>query len=521
MKTVQPFMLHWIAVFSFYTYGTHGFSLCTKISMELGVPEFETLCDLDFCTCRDPFGRVRCVCPAEDPSEEIILKSKDSCSVPADATSLSLENCKKVTVIKEALQDVRSLTKVEFINVSDVSIAGRIFHPDGPSQSVHFINSTIPDIPSFTFSGNMDSVIFEGSTIGIIRAFAFSNIKGADRIMFLKTNVMNVEAQTFKKFTTNKFLLVDSSFKVIPSRFVVDVGVEQIFKIDSTNIDAIRTLGFQVYGPKKVLILNSKITRLQEEAFKIVTKGEVVVENNVIRNIDNEAFRGISVDRYVILQSGKQKFKFRNQTVTNAYDKSLYINRSAFDVQIGKIQVDEACTCDGLTLWKNILNGGKKNLENTDVDLELILCQMGNSNGQDYMSGHEFYNDQCTKLTASIYFFVLIITATAVGILIVIVAIVCIVRKRRQKWKYIPSAVHERGQKEDKNRSENKKGKKKQPPQRKSDPTKAIIVPDGRTYKETEFHIIVEKAEPLNDDCVPGAVVRDRSQSQINPSNRT
>lgn len=34
------------------------------------MPEFETLCDLDFCTCRDPFGRVRCVCPAEVSNTE-------------------------------------------------------------------------------------------------------------------------------------------------------------------------------------------------------------------------------------------------------------------------------------------------------------------------------------------------------------------------------------------------------------------------------------------------------------------
>ncbi|EEB17725.1 hypothetical protein Phum_PHUM483650 [Pediculus humanus corporis] len=41
-------------------------SLCTKMSAERGVTEYENLCDLEFCSCRDPFGQMKCTCTAEE-----------------------------------------------------------------------------------------------------------------------------------------------------------------------------------------------------------------------------------------------------------------------------------------------------------------------------------------------------------------------------------------------------------------------------------------------------------------------
>lgn len=457
----------------------------------------------------------------QDEDEEIIVKSKGSCSLLPDTTSLSLENCTKVTVIKDALQDVRALHNLEFINVGELSIQGRLFPSDGPARNVLFKNSTIPDVPSFAFSGNVDSVLFDNCHVGAIRAFAFSNINGADRVVFREANVSYVEAQAFKKFPLNKLLIVDSHFNVIPSRFVLDVTVEHLFKIESTYIGEIQTSGFKIFNPRKVVVVNSMINKLHEEAFKIVTRGEVVIEDNVLNSIENEAFRSVSVDKHVIVQNGRQKFKFKNQTVTHLREKSLYINRSVFEVHIGQLMVDEACTCDGIVFWKDVITRGKTTENAIEIELEPIWCHMDDQTDGylEYVSARGFFSNHCTKLTTSIYFFVIIITATAVGVLLAIAIGVCILRRRR-KWKPVPLSGRNLHQKDPRNVREKRKDKKKQAGGDKPGATKAIIVPDGRTYKETEFHIIVEKAEPLDEECLPCTVVRDRSHSQLNQQNR-
>lgn len=425
---------------------------------------------------------------------------------------------------KGAFQNVKGLHNLELVNIAEVIIEGRIFTSDGPPRKIHIKNCTIPDIPSFAFSGNVNSVIIENCSVGVTRAFAFSSIHEADRVIFDGTTVANVEAQTFKKFPVNTFIFANSHFDEIPSRFVADVAVDILFKIESTYIETVRTSGFKIHNPKKFLLINSMINKLHDEAFKVITKGEVVMDSNVLNTIDNEAFRGVSVDKYVILQNGKQKFKFLNQTVTNLEGKSLYVNRTVFDVNIGRLMIDEPCTCDALVLWTEIVTFGRKSIDlSVDSELEPIWCHLDDSRdgNVEYVSGREFYKDHCTKLTSSIYFFVIIITTTAVVLVLTIAIIVCCL-KRKKKWKPVPSSSRANAAQNKDHRqmkvTAKKKGKKKRGGEggKSSEPTKAIIVPDGRTYKETEFHIIVEKAEPLDEECVSYTVVRDRSRTQIN-----
>lgn len=443
----------------------------------------------------------------------MIIRSDGSCSVSPGTTSLILENCRKATVIEEPFQNAPDLNHLEFVNVSEVSIQGRLFPSNGPPRTVQFINSTIPDVPSFSFSGNIKAVVFENSYVGIIRPFAFSNIISADSIIFRDTNVTHVEAQSFKKFTVDKFILFGSQFNVIPSRFVVDLIVNTVFKIDFCYIEVIRTLGFKISGPKKLVVVDSKVNKLSGESFRIETKGEVIIEDNVFNTVTNEAFRGLSVDKYVIQQTGRQKLRFRNQTITNLEEKSLFFNRTVFDVLIERLQVDEACTCDEILQWKNIITIGTKAADTLDSELELIWCHMDDTKEGDteYISARDFYKDHCKEISSGIYFFVIIITGTGIIMACLVMCIVCMLRKRR-KWKPVPCTARENQRKT----KVDKKGRRKEDVNGKQGSTKAMIVPDGRTYTETEFHIIVEKAEPLKDECIPYTVVRDKSRNQIN-----
>lgn len=467
-------------------------------------------------------------------TEEITLRSTGSCGIPTEATAISIENCEKVSVIEESFKGLKGLRSIALANIKQLSIKSYGFHwnetlEDYPQGlSINLTNVTIPDVPTFAFKGRIDSVIFDRSYVAMLRSFSFSSISKAERIEFQSTNVANIEAQAFKKFTISKFIIRNSRFNVIPSRFLVDVYVDNLFKIENTFIDVIRTLAFKIYNPKEVLLINSRINKVEAEAFYIKTRGDVVIQNNIFDSIENEAFRGISVEKYIIQQSGKQKFKFQNNTISYFREKSLFLDKSSFDIKTNRIMIDEICTCDHLNLWAEIITGesdvenDKKKKKSTDENVyEIFWCHIDDRKelDLDYVSGKYFYEDYCTTVLSSIYFFVIIITATALSLTVLIVFIVCCV-KHKKKWDSVPTSPRDA----DKNFQGKVKGEK-HPKAKKKDgkevinpeSAKAIIVPDGRTYKETEFHVIVEKAEPLDDNgFIPYTITRERSHSQIN-----
>lgn len=434
-------------------------------------------------------------------------------------------------MIQESFQGLKGLRNIALTNIKQLSIQSYGFHwnetlEDYPhGLNINFTNVTIPDVPTFAFKGRIDSVIFDRSYIGMLRSFSFSSITGAERIEFQNANVANIEAQAFKKFTISKLIIRNSRFNVIPSRFIVDVYVDNLFKIEGTFIDSIRTLAFKIYNPKEVLMINSRINKVEAEAFHIKTRGDVVIQNNIFDSIENEAFRAISVEKYIIQQSGKQKFKFQNNTISYFRERSLFYNKSSFDLKTARIMIDELCTCDHLNLWKEIITDreGKDNKKITSTDeniYEIFWCHIDDRKELDYeyVSGRNFYDNYCTTVLSSIYFFVIIITATALSLLVLIVLVVCFVRHRR-KWDSVPTSRREA----DNNSQGKAKGEKNPKAKRKDgreiikpESAKAIIVPDGRTYRETEFHVIVEKAEPLDDGYIPYTVTRERSHSQIN-----
>lgn len=437
----------------------------------------------------------------------MIVKSTGSCAVPQEATALTIDDCENVTVIEDALSGLKELQSVTFNNIKELSIERKAFRWKGHGLSVNMTNVTvIPDVPNFAFGGSIVSVVFDRCYVGMIRAFAFANIESAQKISFSGCNVANVESQAFKKFSVSKFLVLNSQFTVIPSRFLFEVDVENLFKVQGTFFDVIRTAAFVVNSPKVTIVTDSRVNLLHSEGFKIRTNGDVVIQHNKFSSIEGEAFRGLFVERYIIQHAGKPKFRFINNTITNYGKKSLLYNKTSFDGHFSRVMMDEICTCDGLITWRDMIQDGRPSADKSIEDeVEPFWCRVEDTEASlEHVPGREFYRTRCTLLNKSIFFFVVIIVATSISLVLIITFIVCFFR-RRKRWSLVPTSAQD-GQKEVQLKA---KGDTKVAG------SKAIIVPDGRTYRETEFHVIVEKAEPLDVGYVPCKVVRDRSRSQI------
>lgn len=427
------------------------------------------------------------------------MRSSGPCSVPPETRDLVLADCSNVTFTENGLEPLRSLRSVQVSNVREVSVEKHAFRWNASSTGlvVLLTNTTVAHLPSFAFSGRIARVVFRSVYLGLIRAFAFSSITDTERLQFVDCNFANIEPQSFKKFSTNDFQIEGSRFHIIPSRFVLEVHVHNLFRLDSNFIDVARTLAFQVSHPTDTIISNNRVNVIEGEALSLQVRGRVAFQDNVFEAIEPAAFKGITIDRrtsFPILP----ELLFDNNTLGEFSESALIFNNAQFTVRFTHMRIDDTCSCDSLVRWRDILYPTKKNHPGPiEAQLTEIWCHEESRKETDFefISGESFYENHCTKLISSIYFFVIIIVTTAVGLCVLIVVCILILRRRRQ-WDTVPTSEV--------------RGVTPKPP----DPKKGLVVPDGRVYRETEFHVIVEKAEPL-DEVVPYRVTRDRSRTMF------
>lgn len=360
-----------------------------------------------------------------------------------------------------------------------------------------FTNTTVANFPSYALSGRIAKLVFRDVYLGLIKAFSFSSISETERIQFVGCNFANIESQAFKKFATNDFILEANRFHRIPSRFLHEIHVHRLFRMDSNFIDAARTLSFHVIHPIETIISNNHINLLEGESMSLQVRGRVVIQDNKFETIEAAAFRAITADRLVPFAIPPD-FIFENNTLGTFSATSLLFNKAEFNVRLSRIHIDDTCSCDSLVKWRDTIFPHKRDAHGpVEAHLTDIWCHEESTKEVDYLyvQGDSYYANHCSKLLSSIYFFVIVIVTTTLGLFAVIIVCICILRHRRQ-WDPVPTNTNELHGVAAK------------------EPKKGLVVPDGRVYRETEFHVIVEKAEPL-DEITPYRVTRDRSRTMF------
>lgn len=391
--------------------------------------------------------------------QEVTLRPDGAYRVPSTATGIIIDNCSRVTFLPDTVRSLIQLRNIELRNVDHVVINERALswspfstlNEMNPGLRISITNSTIDEIASHAIQGRVNDVVISNSRIKVLKPFAFSSLTGVNTID-LQDNVFdNIEIQAFKKFTVDNFMVRGGSINTLPSRFLSDVEVTNLFRMEGVSVKYLYSLTFLVSSPKRVLIESNTIETLEGDGFHIVTRGPITFRNNTVTNLRKGAFFGFTVDLEIASVMGPQELLIDNNTVTNLTPASLMYNRTRLTLRVDGLNLNTSCACELAEQWREVLKeqGGT------------ITCWY-ELEGH-YISLPTYVDSRCGPFKQNFWIFVLI--GVILVLILAAIAIFFIVRR------------------------ENEKKKKVQ-----------IVMPDGKTYRETEFHIVVERAELLTTD---------------------
>lgn len=325
-----------------------------------------------------------------------------------------------------------------------------------PSLKILVENSHIEKISSYTFKGRINEITMVNVTISSIAPFAFSSLLQTYMIKFEKATIRNVQPQAFKKFTTENLYLKDVSIDFLPSRAFADIQVNVDFLIHNSYLDTLRPSAFLVTNPRNFEVRDSRFNQLDGEGFRVTTSGSVLFKNNVFNVSNDGAFRGIRVKPeeahntyYITFDTNTFNTVTRDSLLTTDFIPK-FIN----------IALNESCDCKNMN---HILK--------TSEFFDEVYCV--SSRGES-ITFREYEKYNCS-IMASHATLIIVIGVVLIVFIIIVSVLVFYFKKVRNSDKYGSN-------------KNNKNGKL------------SLIVPDGRTYRETEVHVIVERANLLTTD---------------------
>lgn len=386
---------------------------------------------------------------------------------------IKIRDCNQLHFGSKAINGIRNLRNVEITNIKNLKLDeyslfwdnyvsqydDRIHIPLNmiPSVRIAIKDSHIEQISSYTFQGRLREIEFDGVIVDNMAEFAFSSLLQNGNIRFRNVVMRNVHLQAFKKFSTENLLLSNTEADFLPSRTFTDITVNQNFIVENCTFRTVRPSAFIVNNPVHFEVRDSRFEQLDGEAFKVTTSGSVNFKNNVFNVTNDGAFRGISVTREESLN--EHLITFDSNTFYVLTRDSL----ATRDLTPRFVNIFLRSECDCKTISSVF-----KNTEFYDE----IQCL--SPRDREPVTVRNFENYECSIITSHA---TLIIVIGVILILIILVATALVVYFKK---------VHN-SDKYGRNK-ENKHGKL------------SLIVPDGKTYRETEVHVIVEKANLLTTD---------------------
>ncbi|XP_011315227.1 uncharacterized protein [Fopius arisanus] len=466
----------------------------------------EGMCSSSACNC-DSYGGLTCNCA--DQVEELILTSDGDHPLSSFTHWIIIRNCPSVILMNSSLTRMSNLRSIEFIDINNLTLFTESFElsPKTMRTSVTIRSSNIQVLPSYTFRGDMEAISFENVQINLINAFAFTNLAGTETLRLEDCTFDIIEEQAFKKFDVNYLHIIRGTLgSEVPSRAINDLEVLTTFRLDGVKMGIVKSSAFVIKKPKTVSIQNCVIESLEAEAFDIAATGGVHIKNNTFKNLVTGSFLGIRADRgnNGIKSESYYDITFTNNTLNNFEEGSVMFNRDDFQPIIDNVIINRTCDCTYLKTWmNNILNytiyprfyrslstRAVRKMNFDAIEERTFMCIDDSTN---YLRFDEFEATNCT-LSSSIMYLLL----AAVGLIVILAFVIGIIiwycreNGGQDRWMSVPTSAPDVVSQ--KNGVIGRNGSTQSAP---VDSRITMVVPDGRLYRETEFHVIVEKAEPL------------------------
>nr|CAD7445723.1 unnamed protein product [Timema bartmani] len=431
---------------------------------------------------------------SSDSMPEVVLRSTGTLRIPSTTTSLRVENCTTVRVEKEALKGLSSLRQLELAHIPVLVLESYSFQwnestilegvpPRG--IEVRITNCSMSAVPSYTFKGRIESIVLTSVRILTVETFALASLHGTERVHLTGCEVETFQAQAFKKFSVQSLLLEGGRLGgTLPSRTIVDLEVHREVLIRGVTFPKLRSSALMLHSPLSFRMQDCRVGHMEGEALKVVARGPVILQNNEFESLDAGAFLGLSSPLGFVARHGRQEFIFENNTVHNFVNRSLIVDGECFAPRFYRVYVKHTCSCEGLDTWDFQLTVKPSDGRRTDV-MGGFWCRQESRPGLEtrFIRFQEYSGYHCGYTTRNLYVFIGVIVASLIGLLALAMLIIFLWRRRAshkdKEWINIPTGD-----------DVNKGGVA---------PRIKMVVPDGRTYKETELHVIVERAEPIKD----------------------
>ncbi|XP_054274019.1 uncharacterized protein LOC128993923 [Macrosteles quadrilineatus] len=431
-----------------------------------------SLCDSGSqCNCN--LGKLTCDCSTSFLKEVVLKKT----SLDPTLSSISIANCLHVHVQPNALSHLPSLQQVSVANVKQVTLEENAFSwtTSTPQQHhtglvINITNCNINRVPSYSFKGFLRDILLKSLNISHINSYAFSSIDRAERIEFRNVNILEISTQSFKQISVEFLSLLDTTLNILPERTMTEVTVRQEVRLESLNISRLESSALKINSPRNFRLTNSRIGYVESNAFEVGTKGDVSIHENVFSHLESLALAGFHVEENYLEEAGKQDFVFENNTLIEFENECLKLNTSGFDPRLDWIMLKQKCSCDSAILWVNTLVV----YPNMRLPIDKLLYCL-NPTATRLSDFRRLY---CNVARFSV-FAVVVGVVVVVGIVSVILLVVyCGIRKRGKKYINVPTNNSALRAPEDNKRH-------------------MLVVPDGKTYRETELHVIFEHAEAI------------------------
>lgn len=452
------------------------------------------------------------------------MKAQGPGHVPRVATNVIVTQCDRVKVMAMAFDGARLLQTVEIESVRRLEMADEAFgwsengggglgqppqqqqhhHHQGLTVTITNVTS-VPEVPSYAFRGRLRSVMFNRVRIDVVRPFAFSSLTGTTgRIEFKDTVFGQVDQQAFKKFTVNEFVLKGCRFDGdAPSRMLTEITVHDELRLDNVTFSVVQSYAFRVRGPKVFRVQNSRVGCVRSNAFEVKCHGPAFVEDNAFGRLERGAFAGVTVDSHKVAEADYQEFVFENNTVAEFEDDALVFDTNGFRPRMDWLIVGRACGCPAR--WRTDLVAFSKDYpRNTDrpswVVEQTAWCAIPDDDGvgnfgqlvkaQQYDEAHCSVGGRDGGLMSRNYLMFVAVVAV-VALTATFVGWAWYKKRKRGQWTNVPASSPLKNRSILKNAGGGGGGG--------NDKRRHVMVmPEGKTYRETELHVIVERTGSTN-----------------------
>ncbi|XP_055305292.1 uncharacterized protein LOC129569989 [Sitodiplosis mosellana] len=370
--------------------------------------------------------------------------------------NLKVQNCKNVLVTLNTFRDVDHIEHIHFTNIKELTLEA---HSLGfkrqlpvPKIKLIFTNVYFSEIVPYSIGGGIDSITFNNCYIKKLNAYAINSVyETVYLIAFENTGIDVIESQALKKLDIEHFIMRNTTiWSHFPSRAFSALTITHEISISNCTFATISSHAIELDHVSDFIFSNNKVDLLDGEAFQMNANGRILIERNNFTQMSHSALSAINVDRPNSARQRNMEIQFTSNDIFKTDHPIRFDLARDINIRILNLKFSNIIDCDKAKELRN--NGFLQQYAET------IYFRIGTPT-DGYSSLSSILSNRCANTT---YLIAIISVAIVLLLILVIVGVAIFYRFWWMK--------------------------------RKPNQQISMIIPDGKTYRETQIMIQIENA---------------------------